>query len=121
MMVVMIYFGLVLLLQYWTWVQRLIGLENGTKVFSKWENLVSCTSWSHWDIFEARRPASELVEGDSNVWAFHSCNFKDGKGVSDLRANDMIWNILMVVITQEEFGDGGLEAGPTPKTHLTIM
>ena len=66
--------------------------ENGTKVFDKWQNLVSCASWSHWDIFEARRPTNTLVEGDTGYWAFHSCNFKDGKSVSDLRANDIEWN-----------------------------
>lgn len=65
---------------------------NASKVFAKWQNLVSCASWSHWDIFEARRPANELVEGDTGYWAFHSCNFKDGKGVSDLRDNDAEWN-----------------------------
>ena len=66
--------------------------NNASKVFAKWQNLVSCSSWSQWDIFEARRPAIDLVEGDNNFWAFHSCNFKEGKGVSDLRDNDKQWN-----------------------------
>ena len=66
--------------------------NNATKVFAKWQNLVSCASWSHWDIFEARRPESNLVEGSSSYWAFHSCNFKEGKSVSDLRENDEQWN-----------------------------
>ena len=43
--------------------------ENGTEVFSKWENLVDCASWSHWDIWEAREPSSSLEEGDTNNWA----------------------------------------------------
>tara|TARA_B100000508_G_C11444184_1_gene270460 strand:- start:574 stop:1323 length:750 start_codon:yes stop_codon:yes gene_type:complete len=99
--------------------------ENGTKVFSKWENLVSCASWSHWDIFEARRPASELVEGDSNVWAFHSCNFKDGKGVSDLRANDMIWNKYLDGIEHTGgvwrwWAGGGSNTQDTPDYYVNI-
>ena len=55
--------------------------ENGTKVFSKWENLVECASWSHWDIWEAREPSSSLEEGDANIWAFHSCKFKKRKSI----------------------------------------
>jgi len=66
--------------------------DNATKVFAKWQNLVSCASWSHWDIFEARTPSEATNEGDTGVWAFHSCNFKEGKGVSDLRDNDKKWN-----------------------------
>ena len=66
--------------------------ENGTKVFSKWQNLVDCSSWSHWDIFEARTPTGEFEEGDQNYWAFSSCSFKEGKGVSDLMENDKVWN-----------------------------
>ena len=66
--------------------------KNGTEVFSKWENLVECASWSHWDIWEAREPSSSLEEGDTNIWAFHSCTFKKRKGVSDFRDNDKEWN-----------------------------
>ena len=75
--------------------------KNATKVFSKWQNLVSCASWSQWDIFEARKPASDLVEGDTGYWAFHSCNFKEGKGTSDLRENDVQWNNFLDGIGHE--------------------
>ena len=75
--------------------------KNATKVFSKWQNLVSCTSWSQWDIFEARKPATDLVEGDTGYWAFHSCNFKEGKGTSDLRENDVKWNNFLDGIGHE--------------------
>ena len=78
--------------------------ENASKVFAKWQNLVSCASWSHWDIFEARTPTSTTVEGDTGYWAFHSCNFKEGKGTSDLRDNDKLWNKYL-----DELGhDGGV-------------
>ena len=66
--------------------------DNGTKVFAKWQNIVDCSSWSQWDIFEIRESKSDSAEGDNSVWAFHSCTFKDGKGVSDIRENDKIWN-----------------------------
>jgi hypothetical protein len=66
--------------------------KNGTKVFSKWRNLVDCASWSHWDIFQARQPSAELDEGDTNYWAFSSCSFREGKSASDLRENDKVWN-----------------------------
>ena len=29
-----------------------------------------------------------LEEGDTNIWAFHSCNFKKRKGTSDFKDND---------------------------------
>jgi hypothetical protein len=66
--------------------------QNGTRVFSKWQNLVNCSSWSHWDIWEAREPSSSLEEGDTNIWAFHSCKFKKRKSPSDFKENDEEWN-----------------------------
>ena len=65
---------------------------NGTKTFAKWQSLVDCASWSQWDIFEVRANQTDYQEGDNNIWALHSCSFKQGKGASDIRENDNVWN-----------------------------
>ena len=65
---------------------------NASKVFTKWQNIVNCASWSQWDIFEVRESKADFEEGDDNYWAFHSCSFKSGKSLSDIRENDETWN-----------------------------
>ena len=39
-----------------------------------------------------RANQTEYQEGDNNIWAMHSCSFKQGKSASDIRENDNAWN-----------------------------
>ena len=103
--------------------------ENGTKVFSKWQNLVDCASWSHWDIFEARRPKDSAIIAENDGVIEFGKEVRGKQKISIVSSNGDTSNYLIPKGKHVNFNQGEkikkgeylLDGSPAPHDILRIL
>jgi hypothetical protein len=76
----------------------------GSKIDEKWSRVTDCSGQSMTLNVEVRSPKNTWEDGGVTYASIRSCSFNEGKSVSDLPANDKIWDKYL-----DEYGfEGGV-------------